>query len=38
MYGVLVDGLRISEVILEAGLPMLRLAPSSIDLVGADLE
>jgi chromosome partitioning protein len=38
MYGVLVDGAGIREVILEAGLRMFLLAPSSIDLVGADLE
>jgi len=38
MYGVLIDGTRIDEVIREAGLRMFRMAPSSIDLVGADLE
>jgi len=38
MYGVLIDGAQIGEVILEAGLRMFRMAPSSIDLVGADLE
>lgn len=38
MYGVLIDGTKIGDVILEAGLRMFRLAPSSIDLVGADLE
>ncbi len=38
MYGVMIDGQGIEEVILDAGLKMFRLAPSSIDLVGADLE
>ena len=38
MYGVLIDGERTQDVIREAGLRMFRLAPSSIDLVGADLE
>jgi chromosome partitioning protein len=38
MYGVMVDGARIGDVIREAGLRMFRVAPSSIDLVGADLE
>jgi chromosome partitioning protein len=38
MYGVLVEGHDIHTVIQDAGLPTFRLAPSSIDLVGADLE
>lgn len=38
MYGVLVDGAQIRDVILDAGIRMFRIAPSSIDLVGADLE
>ena len=38
MYGVLVEGHDIHTVVQEAGLPLFKLAPSSIDLVGADLE
>lgn len=38
MYGVLVEGHDIHSVVQDAGLPTFRLAPSSIDLVGADLE
>ncbi|MBI2215109.1 MAG: ParA family protein [Acidobacteria bacterium] len=38
MYGVLVEGHDIHTVVQDAGLPTFRLAPSSIDLVGADLE
>jgi len=38
MYSVLIEGHDIHTVVQDAGLPTLRLAPSSIDLVGADLE
>jgi chromosome partitioning protein len=38
MYGVLVEGHDIRSVVQEAGLPTFHLAPSSVDLVGADLE
>lgn len=38
MYGVLVEEHDIHGVVQEAGLPTFLLAPSSIDLVGADLE
>lgn len=38
MYTVLVDGQPISEIIRETELPTLSIAPSSVDLVGAELE
>jgi len=38
MYGVLVEGHDIHAVVQEGGLPTFFIAPSSIDLVGADLE
>ena len=38
MYGVLIEGHDIHSVVQEAGLPTFCLAPSSVDLVGADLE
>jgi chromosome partitioning protein len=38
MYGVLVDGAPLRSVIRQTDLPMLHLAPSSVDLVGAELE
>jgi chromosome partitioning protein len=38
MYGVLVEGHDIHQVVQEGGLPTFFIAPSSIDLVGADLE
>ena len=37
MYSVLVDGQPISEIIRETELPTLSIAPSSVDLVGAEL-
>ena len=38
MYPVLTDGLNIREVIRETELPNFQVAPSSVDLVGAELE
>jgi len=38
MYNVLTEGMRIREVIRETELPTLFIAPSSVDLVGAELE
>jgi len=38
MYNVLTEGMKIREVIRETELPTLFLAPSSVDLVGAELE
>src|SRR3954452_15329652 len=38
MYPVLVDGLDIREIIRPTELPMLFVAPASVDLVGAEVE
>ncbi|HSN69407.1 MAG TPA: AAA family ATPase [Thermoanaerobaculia bacterium] len=38
IYGVLVDGVPLEEIIRETELPTLHLAPSSVDLVAAELE
>jgi len=38
MYPVLVDGMPIRDVILPTELPTLFVAPSSVDLVGAEVE
>jgi chromosome partitioning protein len=38
MYPVLTDGMNIRDVILPTELPNFHLAPSSVDLVGAELE
>ncbi|HYM59822.1 MAG TPA: ParA family protein [Thermoanaerobaculia bacterium] len=38
MYAVITEGLGIREVIRETELPTLHVAPSSVDLVAADLE
>ena len=38
IYGVLVDGVPLDEIIRETELPTLHLAPSSVDLVAAELE
>jgi chromosome partitioning protein len=38
MYSVLLDGTPLREIIRETELPMLHVAPSSVDLVGADTE
>ena len=38
MYPVLLDGMRLRSVIRETELPALHLAPSSVDLVGAEVE
>ncbi|HYU24053.1 MAG TPA: ParA family protein [Thermoanaerobaculia bacterium] len=38
MYPVLVDGAPIRDIIRPTELPMLSLAPSSVDLVGAEIE
>jgi chromosome partitioning protein len=38
MYPVLTEGLNIREVIRETELPGFHIAPSSVDLVGAELE
>jgi len=38
MYSVLLDGRSLSEIIRPTELPTLSLAPSSVDLVGAEVE
>jgi chromosome partitioning protein len=38
MYNVLTEGMKIREVIRETELPTLFVAPSAVDLVGAELE
>ena len=38
MYAVLLDGVGLRSVILESELPTLHVAPSSVDLVGAEVE
>jgi len=38
MYNVLTEGMKIRDVIRETELPTFFLAPSSVDLVGAELE
>lgn len=38
MYSVLIDGVPIRDVILPTELPTLWVAPSSVDLVGAEVE
>ncbi|HVR41778.1 MAG TPA: ParA family protein [Thermoanaerobaculia bacterium] len=38
IYAVLTDGLKISEIIKQTELPGFHIAPSSVDLVGAELE
>ncbi len=38
MYPVLVEGMALSEVVRPTELKMLSLAPSSVDLVGAEIE
>src|SRR5437764_4295846 len=38
MYPVLIDNMPIREVIVATELPTLWLAPSSVDLVGAEVE
>ncbi len=38
VYNVLVDGVPLRETILPTELPTLHVAPSSVDLVGAELE
>jgi chromosome partitioning protein len=38
MYPVLTDGMNIREIIRETELPNFKVAPSSVDLVGAELE
>ena len=38
MYAVLSDGMKIREIIRETELPNFHVAPSSVDLVGAELE
>jgi chromosome partitioning protein len=38
MYPVLTEGLNIREVIRETELPMFHIAPSSVDLVAAEIE
>ena len=38
MYPVLLDGMRLRSVIRETELPALHVAPSSVDLVGAEVE
>src|SRR5439155_1228163 len=38
MYPVLVDGMPIRDIIIATDLPTLFLAPSSVDLVGAEVE
>ena len=38
MYPVLVEGMDLREIILATEIPTLSLAPSSVDLVGAEIE
>jgi chromosome partitioning protein len=38
MYAVLTDGLSLQEIVQQTELPNFHLAPSSVDLVGAELE
>jgi chromosome partitioning protein len=38
MYPVLTDGMNIREIIRDTELPNFKVAPSSVDLVGAELE
>ncbi len=38
MYPVLVDGLSVREIVRPTELPTLHIAPSSVDLVGAEVE
>src|SRR5881296_68656 len=38
MYAVLLDGMSLRSVVRSTELPTLSLAPSSVDLVGAELE
>jgi len=38
MYNVLTEGMKIREVVRETELPTLFIAPSAVDLVGAELE
>ncbi len=38
MYNVLTEGMKIREVIRETELPTFYIAPSAVDLVGAELE
>ncbi|HEY0591754.1 MAG TPA: ParA family protein [Thermoanaerobaculia bacterium] len=38
VYGVLIDGLPLGEIVRDTELPTLHLAPSSVDLVAAELE
>ncbi len=38
VYGVLIDGIPIAEIVRDTELPTLHLAPSSVDLVAAELE
>src|SRR5438874_2027863 len=38
MYSVLLDGAALRSVVRESELPTLHVAPSSVDLVGAELE
>jgi chromosome partitioning protein len=38
MYDVLIDNMRMRDVIRPTEIPTLHLAPSSVDLVGADVE
>src|SRR5689334_8354811 len=38
MYDVLVDGMPVKDIIVPTELPTLFVAPSSVDLVGAEVE
>jgi chromosome partitioning protein len=38
MYPVLLEGLNLASIVRETELPMLSVAPSSVDLVGAEVE
>jgi len=38
MYPVMVDGMSIKQIIQETGLPSFHIAPSSVDLVAAEVE
>src|SRR5438309_1638500 len=38
IYGVLLDGTSLRSIIRESDLPSMHIAPSSVDLVGAEVE
>lgn len=38
IYEVLIDGLELSEVVIETGVPGLKVVPATVDLAGAEVE